>query len=207
MGGVAAGIVLLATYLFVAYAVLPFLWREREGSERPALDSLPKVTHNAEGIPGDPINIGLIGSTEQLLRAILAMGWRPADPVTFESMIEIAESVRFHRPDPDAPVSSLYLFGRKQDLAFEREVGSSAARRHHVRWWRTSTLEVDGGPLVDRRRHIRYPIGIEPSHGTGPSHRSQHGRRAGSIDGEPCGGGPAPAAVPGGRHRSNPKWK
>jgi hypothetical protein len=34
------------------------------------------------------------------------------------------------RPDLDAPVSPLYLFGRKQDLAFEQEVGRSADRRY-----------------------------------------------------------------------------
>ena len=46
------------------------------------------------------------------------------------------------RPDPDAPVSPLYLFGRKQDLAFEQEVGRSADRRHHVRWWLTDQTEA-----------------------------------------------------------------
>jgi hypothetical protein len=144
---VAAGIVALATYFLAAYVVLPLLWRAHEGARHPALDSLPKVTHNADGIPGDPLNVGLIGSGEQLVRAMLAVGWRPADPITFESSIEIAESVRLHRPDPDAPVSNLYLFGRRQDLAFEREVGSSAARRHHVRWWQASELDATGRPL------------------------------------------------------------
>lgn len=144
LGSLAAGIVILATYLLVAYVVLPSLWREYEGPLHPALNSTPKVTHNADGIPGDPLNVGLIGSPEQLARAMLAVGWRPADPITFESSVKIAESVRFNRPDPDAPVSNLYVFGRKQDLAFEREVGSSAARRHHVRWWRAIELDANG---------------------------------------------------------------
>jgi hypothetical protein len=147
LGGLAAAVVVLATYLLVAYVILPLLWQEHEAPRHPALDSLPKVTHNADGIPGDPLNVGLVGSGEQLVRAMHAVGWQPADPITFESSVKIAESVRFHRPDPDAPVSSLYVFGRKQDLAFEREVGSSAARRHHVRWWRASELDADGVPL------------------------------------------------------------
>ena len=82
-----------------------------------------------------------------VVRAMLAAGWRPADAVTVRSSLEIAASVLLDRLDPDAPVSPLYVFGRKQDLAFEREVGSSADRRHHVRWWRADRLDEAGRPL------------------------------------------------------------
>ena len=78
---------------------------------------------------------------------MLAAGWHPADPITLRTSLRIAESVVLHRPDPDAPVSALYLFGRKQDLAFEQDVGGSADERHHVRWWRVDTEDVDGRPL------------------------------------------------------------
>jgi hypothetical protein len=165
LGGLAAGIVILATYLLVAYVILPLLWREHEGPSHPALNSLPKVTHNADGIPGDPLNVGLIGSRGQLVRAMLAVGWRPADPITFESSVKIAESVLFDRPDPDAPVSNLYVFGRKQDLAFEREVGSSADRRHHVRWWRSNELDANGRPFWIG--DATFDIGSGLSHLTG----------------------------------------
>jgi hypothetical protein len=40
----------------------------------------------------------------------------------------------FKRPDDEAPVSTLYLFGRKEDLAFEKPVGGSPKERHHVRF-------------------------------------------------------------------------
>ena len=40
-------------------------------------------------------------------------------------------------PYRDAPVSPLFYDGRKQDLAFEKPVGESADRRHHVRLWET----------------------------------------------------------------------
>ena len=40
------------------------------------------------------------------------------------------ESVLLDRPDPTAPVSTLLLWGRKQDLAFEQEVGRSARQRN-----------------------------------------------------------------------------
>jgi LssY C-terminus len=136
-----------AAYLLIAYLVLPLLWREHEARHHPALDAAPTVTTNADGIPGDPINVALVGSRTELVGAMLAAGWHPADPITFKTSIEIAESVVLDRPDPDAPVSPLYLFGRKQDLAFERDVGSSADRRHHVRWWKSDRPDAQGRPL------------------------------------------------------------
>jgi hypothetical protein len=163
----AAVVVFIALYLLVAYVILPLFWwkHEEDGPGHPALNSVPKVTTNADGIPGDPLNVGLIGSREQLIRAMLAVHWRPADPITFDSSVEIAESVVFDRPDPDAPVSSLYVFGRKQDLAFEREVGSSADRRHHVRWWQSAELDAAGRPFWIG--DASFDIGSGLSHLTG----------------------------------------
>ena len=59
-----------------------------------------------------------------------------------------------HRPDPDAPASALYVFGRKQDLAFEQDVGGSADQRHHIRWSRADARRWRP-PVVDRRCHLR----------------------------------------------------
>lgn len=139
-----AGIVGL--WLVAAYLVLPLLWIEHE-RHHPALEGAPKVTVNADGIPGDALNVALIGSREELIAAMLATGWRPADPVTVRSSLEIAESVVLDRPDPTAPVSPLYVYGRPQDMAFEQEVGRSASERHHVRWWRAEPPDEDGRPL------------------------------------------------------------
>lgn len=159
---IAAGVILV--YLVLAYLVLPWAWWFAERGRHPALDTLPKVTTNADGIPGDPINVGLVGTREELIGAMLAAGWRPADPITLRSSLEIAASVVLDHPDPDAPVSPLYLFGRKQDLAFEQEVGRSADRRHHVRWWLTDQPE-QGRPfwLGD----ASFDIGSGVSHLTG----------------------------------------
>jgi len=41
----------------------------------------------------------------------------------------------------------LYLFGRKQDLAFEQAVGGNPRERHHVRFWRTEKVDPDGRPV------------------------------------------------------------
>jgi hypothetical protein len=66
------------------------------------------VTQTRQGIPGDPINVGLIGNEKEVLCAMNAAKWYPADPVTFRSSIEIAGSVLLDRPYPDAPVSNLF---------------------------------------------------------------------------------------------------
>ncbi|MGH6896720.1 MAG: LssY C-terminal domain-containing protein [Geminicoccaceae bacterium] len=134
----------LAIYVVLAYLVLPSLWRHYE--HQPGLESVPKTTTAADGVPGDPLNIGLVAAEAEVVRALLAAGWQPADPITFRTSLEIAVSVLLRRPDPDAPVSSEYLWGRRQDLAFEKAVGGSARQRHHVRFWRSNELGADGRP-------------------------------------------------------------
>ena len=121
-------------YALLAYVVLPALWTHYEHQK--GLATLPMVTRTAQGIPGDPINVGLVGEQRDVLCAMNAAGWYPADPVTLRSSIEIAGSVLLDRPYRDAPVSPLFYLDRREDLAFEKPVGSSADHRHHVRFWK-----------------------------------------------------------------------
>jgi LssY-like putative type I secretion system component LssY len=120
-------------YVVTAYVVLPRAWTHYEHQK--GLAGLEMVTHTSQGIPGDAINVGLVGANGDVLCAMHAAGWYPADPITFRSSVEIVGSVVLRRPYDDAPVSNLYYDGRRQDLAFEKPVGESADRRHHVRFW------------------------------------------------------------------------
>ena len=100
-------------------------------------------------------------------------GWDAADPITRASSLAIARSVLFDRPDSTAPVSPLYLYGRAQDLAFEREVGRSASRRHHVRLWQAPGVLISGRPvwLGDAAYDLRAGIshrGLHPTHHIAP---------------------------------------
>ena len=63
---------------------------------------------------------------EDVLCAMHAARWYPADPITFRSSLEIVGSVVLNRPYRDAPVSSLFYEGRREDLAFEKPDGKSA---------------------------------------------------------------------------------
>jgi hypothetical protein len=127
-------LLVIGVYTLLAYLVLPAFWNHYEHQK--GLATLPMVTHTAQGIPGDPINVGLVGNEKDVLCAMQAAGWYPADPVTLRSSIEIAGSVLLDRPYRDAPVSNLYYLGRREDFAFEKPDGDSADRRHHVRFWK-----------------------------------------------------------------------
>jgi hypothetical protein len=140
-----AGAVVL-TYLVVAYLLVPGLWR-RYATRHPALEDIPVITHTGSGIPGDPLNVALIGTKADVVQIMLAAKWYPADPLSLKSCLKIAAASVLKRPDPDAPVSNLYLFGRKEDLAFEQEVGNSPRHRHHVRFWQSDKVDADGRPV------------------------------------------------------------
>jgi LssY C-terminus len=137
---------LILAYGILAYLILPAIWRHYE--HNPKLANSPKVTRTAEGIPGDPINLGLVGTRSEVIHAMFVAGWYPADPVTFKTSIGIAQSVLLHHPYPTAPVSSLYFFDRQQDLAFEQPVGSSASQRHHVRFWQSPIVDPHSGRML-----------------------------------------------------------
>ena len=134
----------LAAYLVLAYLALPALWTHYEHA--PVLATVPTHTVTSSNVPGDPLNVALVGSDAEVIAAFAAAGWRRPAPIDVRSSVAIADSVLLDRPDPTAPVSDLYLFGREEDLAFEQEVGDSARRRNHVRFWR-SEERVDERPL------------------------------------------------------------
>ena len=135
----------LSGYLALAYLVLPALWSHYE--HQPGLQGRPMKTVTAQGIPGGPLNIGLVGSRDDVVRAWGLAGWYPADPITLKTSLEIAESVLLHRQYTDAPVSNLFYDGRQQDLAFEKPVGGSADERHHVRLWMTLKNGAEQRPV------------------------------------------------------------
>ena len=123
------------------------------------------VTRTAQGIPGDAINVGLIGNEKELLCAMNTAGWFPADPVTLKSSIEIAGSVLFDRAYKDAPVSPLFYLGRREDLAFEKPAGKSADRRHHVRFWKVLDSGAEQRPVW--LGAVTFDKGVGVSHFTG----------------------------------------
>lgn len=113
----------------------------------PALARSPRHTTTSRGHQGDAVNVAFIGTEADLHQALAVAGWYAADPVTLETSVRIAADVVLHKPYPHAPVSDLYLWGRRQDAAFEQPVGGSPKQRHHVRFWQSEERDRAGRPL------------------------------------------------------------
>ena len=172
---------LLIAWAGAAYLLAPLIWK-LYFRHHPSLANVDRITHTADGHPGDPLNIAMLATEEELVRAMVAIGWYPANPITFESSLRIVVDSVLQRPDDHAPVSSLSLFGRKQDLAFEQPVGNSPRQRHHVRFWRSAQRE-DGRPLwfgaatFDRSVGLSHTTG-EVTHHIGPDVDAERDRLA-----------------------------
>jgi hypothetical protein len=136
----------ILVWLALAYFLVPELWKVYS-HRHPSLEDIPGVTFTADGIPADPINVALIGTKAEVIKIMLAAKWYPADKLTMRSCLEIAEASVFKREYDEAPVSSEFLFGRKEDLAFEQAVGDNPRHRHHVRFWESEKRDPDGRPV------------------------------------------------------------
>jgi LssY C-terminus len=133
----------------------------------PHFPAYPRITHTQSGAEGDPLNLVFVGSQEQITRSLHQAGWLIPDPITPQTSEKIAIASLAHRSYPTAPVSNLYVFGRVQDLAFEKPT-NDVANRGHIRLWKTGTLI--GGQLVWIGQ-ASYDSGIELS---GTSHLPTH---------------------------------
>lgn len=141
-----AGITAALTYFAVSYLLMPLFWVSY-AHIHPALDEVPGITYTGTDIPGDPLNVALIGYKEDVERAMKAAGWLPADALGLRSDAKIVADTVLRRPYAEAPVSSLYLYGRKEDLAFEQPVGHDPSKRHHVRFWKAPKPDAQGRAL------------------------------------------------------------
>ena len=164
-------LLILLVWAIAAYLIVPRLWL-RHFKRHPFFVQTSRITVTGDGHPGDPINIGLIGGEGDVVRTMTAAGWFPADPITFTSSIRIAADTVFHRPDDDAPVSNLFLFDRKQDLAFEQPLAGGPGKRHHVRFWKWDRLYDSrpgwfGAATFDEKVGLSHTTG-QVTHHIGP---------------------------------------
>jgi hypothetical protein len=109
------------------------------------LEAAPATTKAMDGAAGDPLNIALVGPLEALRDALISSGWDPAAPVTAGSLRRIAGAFLFGGRYRYAPVSDLYVFGRAQDLAFQR-ARPTIVERNHLRLW-LAPVRHEGRPV------------------------------------------------------------
>jgi hypothetical protein len=132
-------VALLGTYIAVAYFVAPLVMRVYRFFYHPI--HLPLYCITPDGFASDPINIALIGNRKQVIHAMQAAGWHVADPHTTHNVIRAIILALTGQPYPTAPMSALYLFGRKQDIGFELQISNNRGQRHHVRFWAADTFD------------------------------------------------------------------
>jgi hypothetical protein len=155
-------VALSLTYAIAAYVILPRL--VRMGLKILQRKSVPSFTLTGDGLPGDPVNLALVGEFERLRAAFARAGWTEADPLSFRSSWGMAVAFVLNRPYPAAPFSSLYLFGRKQDVGFQKAIDMSPRKRHHIRFWALSleraeeTLNKAGFWLNTDRPPLDAPV-------------------------------------------------
>ena len=84
------------------------------------------------------MNVVLVGTLRQLRAAFAALGWSEADRLSLASSWGMVRAFVLNSPYPTAPFSTLYLFGRGQDVGFQRAIDNSPRKRHHIRFWALS---------------------------------------------------------------------
>jgi hypothetical protein len=112
--------------------VLPDLSHEEL---RSALQDLPCCTTDAEGKDyGDPLNVVLVGEPTEILNVLSRSGWSFTHRISARTIEREIGAALSGGEYPVAPVSSLYVFGRNQDIALQR-ARRSIAQRNHMRLW------------------------------------------------------------------------
>ena len=187
---------LALTYGIAAYLILPRA--VRMGLKVLQRKRVPRFTITGDGLPGDPINVVLIGTMQQLQVAFATAGWSVADRLNVSSSWRMVRAFLLNSPYPTAPFSTLYLYGRGQDIGFQKAIDNSPRKRHHIRFWALSSgarrgrtgrrrLLAEHRPTagqracsLGRRRHQRYRLLLNPAHiSDHPRHRFRHQCRTG----------------------------
>lgn len=110
------------------------------------LESLPCCTKGEDKqTNGDPLNIAIIGTAETAFPALVRRGWHVTESTTVSSSWKTIMSSVFGARYRYAPVSSLYAFGRRQDIALQKPRGN-VDQRNHMRLWR-APVTVQGVPV------------------------------------------------------------
>ena len=124
------------TYGIAAYIILPRVIRL--GLKILQREHVPSYTITGDGLPGDPVNVALVGTLHELRAAFAVLGWSEADRLSVASSWGMVRAFVFNSPYPTAPFSTLYLFGRSQDIGFQKPIDNSPRKRHHIRFWALS---------------------------------------------------------------------
>jgi hypothetical protein len=130
-----------------------------EAELRTALEKVPCCTTNEERSDfGDPVNLVIIGDFLDVAATFSRRGWLPAEETYSTAIWKTIKSFLFGKRYRYSPVSSLYLYGRHQDLARQKP-RHSIHERNHLRLW-YSPMRFEGKPVfvgqVSRDIGVRF---------------------------------------------------
>lgn len=113
---------------------------------RSTLEQLPCCAADAAGgSEGDPLNIVIVGEAADVLNSLSRSGWSFTHRIDFRTVRREIGAAVAGSAYPVAPVSSLYVFGRKQDVALQR-ARRAIAQRNHMRLW-LAPYRFEGRPV------------------------------------------------------------
>ncbi len=108
-----------------------------DGDLRRDLDSLPRRVNDQFQNLGDMVNFVIVGQQKDVQAALDAATWHVADTENKKAVLSAIEETYQNKDYLQMPMSTLYLFGRKQDFGYEMaEPIAMVASRHHFRIWK-----------------------------------------------------------------------
>jgi hypothetical protein len=136
-----------------------------EAQLRTALENVPCCTANEEETDfGDPLNLVIIGDFVDVAGAFARRGWLPAEETYSTAIWKTIKSFLFGKRYRYSPVSSLYAYGRHQDLARQKP-RHDIHERNHLRLW-YSPMRFKGNPVfvgqISRDIGVRFTMKTWP---------------------------------------------
>jgi hypothetical protein len=102
-----------------------------------SIDSLPRRVNDQFNNQGDMVNFVIVGSQKDVQSALAAANWHVADTDNSKAVLNALQQTYDSKDYLAMPMSTLYLFGRKQDFGYEMaEPIAMVASRHHFRMWK-----------------------------------------------------------------------
>jgi LssY C-terminus len=108
---------------------------EDEEELRKKLEDLPSFTTNADGDEyGDPLNLVLIGEPNDIVPALVRRNWHATEITWSRAIMRTIKSFLQGERYRYSPISPLYVFGRPQDIGWQK-ARRTINERNHMRFW------------------------------------------------------------------------
>ena len=120
---------------------------------------------------GDPLNLVVIGHPDDIYTAFIRAEWDETETVTKASTMKTIGSFLSGGEYRYSPVSGLYVFGRPQDIAFQK-ARENIHERNHLRLW-MSRARFEGVPVfmgqISRDIGVRFTAKTITTHKIDPN--------------------------------------